>query len=168
MIVLETDRLILRRMGGDDAPFILELLNEPSFLQHIGDKGVRTLEEARQYILSGPVTSYDQHGFGLYRVELKASGEPIGMCGLLKRDWLADVDIGFAFLPRFWSKGYAAESALAVLDHGRQNFGVKRIVAISSPDNDGSAKVLEKIGLKFERMARVPGESSDVRLFASD
>ena len=117
MKVLETDRLILRWLSTDDAEFILELLNEPSFLQYIGDKGVRTLEDARNYILNGPVDMYARLGFGLYLTELKERGVPLGICGLLKRDGLEDVDIGFAFLPRFWAKGYAYESA-AVLAYG--------------------------------------------------
>ena len=97
--VIETPRLALHRLTTDDADFILELLNEPSFLRYIGDKGVRTREDACQYILAGPMASYDRFGFGLYRVERKDSGEPIGMCGLLKRESLEDVDVGFAFLP---------------------------------------------------------------------
>jgi hypothetical protein len=114
MTVLETDRLLLRKFSVADAEFILELLNQPSFLRFIGDKGVRTLADARDYILQGPVASYERHGFGLYLTVLKEGALPIGMCGLLKRESLADVDIGFAFLPRFWAKGYALESALAL------------------------------------------------------
>jgi RimJ/RimL family protein N-acetyltransferase len=114
MIILETDRLILRQFTTEDAEFILELVNEPSFIQNIGDRGVRTLEDARSYILRVAVASYEKNGFGLYLVELKESGQAIGMCGLIKRDGLEDVDIGYAFLPKFWSKGYAQEAASAV------------------------------------------------------
>src|SRR6266478_6993681 len=128
--VLETDRLILRRLSVEDAEFIFRLLNEPSFLRYIGDKGVRTITDARDYILQGPIRSYESFGFGLYLAELKNGGIPIGMCGLLKRETLADVDIGFAFLPRFWSQGYALESALAVKAYGLDILGLKRIVAI--------------------------------------
>ncbi|HXQ38537.1 MAG TPA: GNAT family N-acetyltransferase, partial [Anaerolineales bacterium] len=109
MKILETERLVLRQLSLADAEFILELLNEPSFIQNIGDRGVRTLDDARAYILRVPVKSYEQHGFGLYLVILKESSESIGMCGLIKRDTLEDVDIGYAFLPKFWSKGYAIE-----------------------------------------------------------
>src|ERR1700752_686959 len=102
MRILETDRLILRKLSVEDAEFILELLNEPSYLRFIGDKGVRTLDDARDYILEGPVDSYERHGFGLYLAELKESGVPIGICGLLRRESLENVDIGYAFLPAFW------------------------------------------------------------------
>jgi len=164
--VLETDRLTLQRLTPDDAPFIRELLNEPSFLRHIGDKGVRTTADAVRYIETGPMASYERLGFGLYRVELKESGVPIGMCGLLKRDWLADVDIGFAFLPRFWAKGYAFESAAAVLAHARRALGRERIVAIVSPDNVASIRLLGKLGFRFERLARPPEDGTEVRVFA--
>ena len=114
MKILETDRLILRQLSTEDAAFILELVNEPSFIQNIGDRGVRTLEDARAYILRVAISSYEKNGFGLYLVELKDSGQSIGMCGLIKRDGLEDVDIGYAFLPRFWLKGYAVEAAAAI------------------------------------------------------
>src|ERR1043166_3210050 len=117
MKVLETDRLLLRWLNDDDAPFILELLNDPSFIRFIGDKGVRTLDDARNYILNGPVASYEKFGYGLYATELKDGSVPIGMCGILKRDTLPHPDIGFAFLPRYWNKGYAFESAAAGVKH---------------------------------------------------
>jgi RimJ/RimL family protein N-acetyltransferase len=165
MKILETDRLILRKLSVEDAEFILELLNEPSFLRFIGDKGVRTLDDARDYILKGPVDSYERHGFGLYLVELKESGVPIGICGLLKRESLEDVDIGYAFLPAFWGKGYAFESASAVMAFGKSAFALDRIVAITSPDNHGSIKVLEKLGLRFERMVKFTDDSPQSKLF---
>ncbi|PTL83444.1 GNAT family N-acetyltransferase [Vitiosangium sp. GDMCC 1.1324] len=167
MNLLETERLSLRRLSVDaDAEFILELLNEPSFIKNIGDRGVRSVEDARRYIVNGPVASYERYGFGLYRVGLKASDEPMGMCGLLKRDSIEDVEVGFAFLPRFWSKGYALESAAAVKAHGRDVLGLKRLAAIVNPDNQGSIRVLERIGLKYERMVRLPGEAQDIRFYA--
>jgi RimJ/RimL family protein N-acetyltransferase len=165
MQVLETPRLVLRWVTTDDAPFIFELLNEPSFLQYIGDKGIRSLEDARNYILTGPVASYQRFGFGLYLVLLKESGTPIGMCGLLKRDSLPDVDVGYAYRPPFWSNGYAFEAASAVLAHGREVFGLRRIVAITSPDNAGSRALLEKLGLHYEgTLSLSPGQ--DTHLFA--
>lgn len=165
MQVLETSRLVLRWVTTDDAPFIFELLNEPSFLQYIGDKGVRSLEDARNYILTGPVASYQRFGFGLYLVLLKEGGTPIGMCGLLKRDNLPDVDVGYAYRPAFWSNGYAFEAASAVLVHGREVFGLRRIVAITSPDNAGSRALLEKLGLHYEgTLSLSPGQ--DTHLFA--
>lgn len=165
MQVLETPRLVLRWATTDDAPFIFELLNEPSFIQYIGDKGVRTLDDARNYILTGPVASYQRFGHGLYLVLLKDTRTPIGMCGLLKRDTLPDVDIGYAFRPAFWLKGYAYEATSAVLAHGWKAFGLKRIVAITSPDNAGSKAVLEKLGLRFEEsITLTPGQ--ETHLFA--
>lgn len=168
MVVLETERLILRRLSADDAGFILELLNDPSFLRYIGDKGVRTVEDARRYILTGPVESYERHGFGLYLVELKEGGVPVGISGLVKRPALADPDIGFAFLPAYWSKGYAVEAAAAVMSYGREVLGLGSILAITSPDNETSARLLGKIGLRFEGMVRLDGGGSEVKLFRSD
>jgi len=160
MIVLETERLILRHFNSDDAPFILTLLNEPSFLRYIGDKKVRSLDDARQYILSGPRASYERHGFGLCQVELKASHTPVGMCGLLKRDELPHADIGFAFLPDYWNKGFAFEAASAVLNDARERLKLDRVLAIVNPDNDSSIKLLEKLGFRFARM------NGDVKLYA--
>jgi RimJ/RimL family protein N-acetyltransferase len=168
MTVLETDRLILRRLAVEDAEFILKLLNEPSFLRYIGDKNVRTLDDARLYILNGPVKSYEQNGFGLYKVELKQNGEPIGISGLVKRDTLPDPDIGFAFLPQYWSKGFAFESAMAVMNYARDTAGLDRILAITSPDNDASAKLLAKIGLRFDRLIKLSDDAPEVKLFVSE
>ena len=168
MSVLETERLALRQLSADDAEFIVELLNQPSFIKNIGDRGVRTNEDAVRYIQNGPVASYERFGFGLYLVELKDTAVPIGICGLLKRDTLQDVDVGFAFLPQFWSRGYAVESAAAVLKHGRNVLGIGRIVAITSPENHGSIKVLEKIGLRFERLMKLSEGEPEIKLFVSD
>jgi [ribosomal protein S5]-alanine N-acetyltransferase len=165
--VVQTERLNLRKLTTDDAEFILRLLNEPSFIRYIGDKGVRNLDDARHYILTGPVASYEQHGFGLYIVELKVLQLPIGICGLLKRAELPDPDIGFAFLPQYWSKGYAVESAQGIVKDARTNLGITRILAITSPDNEASARVLGKIGLKFERLIKLPKDTDDVKLFSS-
>jgi RimJ/RimL family protein N-acetyltransferase len=166
VVVFETDRLVLRRLSADDSPFILRLLNEPSFLQHIGDRGVRNLADATQYILAGPVASYERHGFGLFLVELRESRAPIGICGLLKRDALDDVDLGFAFVPESWSKGYAFESTSATLAYAHDTHHLKRIVAITSQDNVASINLLVKLGFYFERMVLMPGEKVEVKLFA--
>ena len=168
MTVIETNRLVLRRLSPDDAEFINELLNQPSFLRYIGDKEVRNSVDAVRYIQTGPLASYERFGFGLYLVELKETGVPIGICGLLKRDSLPDVDIGFAFLPNFWSQGYAFESASAVMTYGRDVLGLRRIVAITSPDNDPSIRILEKIGLRFEGLIKLSEDQSEVRLFTSN
>ena len=165
--VLSTERLILRRLKTEDAEFIFGLLNDPDFLRFIGDKGVRSLDDARGYILSGPVASYAQHGFGLWLAELKGSNTPVGICGLLKREVLDDVDIGFAFLPPYRSSGYAFESASAVVEYARRTLGLRRIVAIVDPDNTGSLRVLEKIGMTFDRMIRLSDDSAPIRLLVS-
>jgi len=168
VIVLETERLILRKLSTDDAEFVLELLNEPSFLRYIGDRGVRNLEEAKQYILNRLVTSYERNGFGLYLVELRESRIPIGISGLVKRDTLPDPDIGFAYLPAYWSKGYAVESAAAVMNYAREVLGLTRIVAITSLDNEASAKLLGKIGLRFERLIKLSEDAEEVKLFTPE
>lgn len=165
MIVLETERLILRRLTTADGQFILTLLNEPSFLRYIGDKKVRTLEDAAQYIVNGPVASYERHGFGLGMVELRESHTPIGMCGLLKRDELPDPDIGFAFLPDFWNRGFAFEAAAAVLEDAHERLGLERILAITTPDNESSIKLLQKLGLKFERAIKMSEDPEAEELF---
>ena len=125
MIVLETERLVLRWFHLTDAPFILELVNDPAWIQYIGDKRIKNLEDAKKYILNGPVDMYNKMGFGLYLVERKEDLTPLGMCGLIKRDSLEDVDIGFAFLEKFRSKGYGYESASAVIEYGVQKLGLK-------------------------------------------
>jgi ribosomal-protein-alanine N-acetyltransferase len=163
--ILETERLILRRLTVDDSEFILELLNDPSFIRNIGDRNVRTIDDACSYIVNGPVASYAKHGFGLYLVLLKETNESIGMCGLIKRDGLEDVDIGYALLPRFWSRGYAVEAARGTMTYGRDVIGLKRLVAIVDPANEASIRVLEKLGLRYEKMVRLSVDDIDLKLF---
>ena len=168
MIVLETERLFLRGFDVADAEFILALLNEPSFLRYIGDKKVRTVEDATQYILNGPVASYERNGFGLCRVELKEAHTPIGMCGLLKREELPDPDIGFAFLPDFWNKGFALEAAAAVLKDARERLKLKRVLAITNQDNEASIRLLQKLGLQIEGVIKMSTDSAELFLLATD
>lgn len=164
--ILETARLRLREFLDADAPFVLELLNDPAFIRNIGDRGVRTIDDAREYIQNGPRASYVRHGFGLWVVDLKATGDSIGTCGLLKRDTLDAVDVGFAFLPAYRGQGYGFESAGAVLRHARDVLQLPRVVAIVNADNEGSARLLEKLGMAFERIVQpFPGEPP-LRLFA--
>lgn len=165
MQILETERLIIRQLTENDAEFILELVNEPAFIRNIADRGVRTTADAQAYIQNGPVASYAKNGFGLFAVELKATGVPIGMCGLIRREVLPDVDIGYALLERYWNQGYASEAAAAVLDYGYKVIGLKRIVAITALDNEASANVLEKIGLQFERIVDLPGIGGESKFF---
>jgi RimJ/RimL family protein N-acetyltransferase len=164
--VLETERLRLRELAAEDAPFILDVLNDPDFIRYIADRGVRTEEQAREYIANGPAASYAANGFGLWRVALKADDAPIGICGLIRREGLDDVDVGFAFLPPYRAHGYAHEAARAVLAHGREALGLKRIVAIVSPENERSIRLLEKLGMRFERMVTLPGDDEEIRLYA--
>lgn len=165
--MISSRRLIIRPITLDDAPFILTLLNEPSFLRYIGDKQVRTVEDARQYILNGPVASYERHGFGLYLMELRESQTPIGMCGILKREELPDPDIGFALLPDFWNMGLAFEAATAVLDDARQRLKLARILAITSLDNEASINLLERLGFRFERVLELSADREPVKLFVN-
>ncbi len=165
MTVLQTGRIALRRLTTDDASFIRELVNEPSWIRYIGDRGVRSEDDARAYLVRGPIAMYERHGFGLWMCESKATGEPLGICGLIKRDTLEDVDIGFAFLPRFWGQGYAREAAAAVLDYGREVLELDRIVAITSSDNASSIRLLEKLGLRLEKSFEIDGKPT--QLFVS-
>lgn len=167
-IRIETGRLLLTELSDDDAEFILGLVNEPSFLHYIGDRGVRTLDDARRYIRQGPAASYRQYGYGLLRMGLKPDGMPIGMCGVLRRDTLPEPDLGFSMLPAFWSKGYAHEAAAAVLTHARASAGVGRVLAITSVDNDPSIRLLGKLGFRFERMVRLGEDTTELRLFVSE
>lgn len=166
--VIGTERLILRRFDLHDAPFIFELVNDPDWLRHIGDKGVRSLDDARDYLRNGPIEMYARHGFGLFAVELRENGTLIGSCGLIKRDSLDDVDIGFAYLPAYRAQGLAREAAAATLAYAKNALGLARVVAIVSPDNHASARLLERVGLRFERALRPAGDPDPVDLFAID
>ena len=151
MTVLQTGRMALRKLTLADAPFIRELVNEPSWIRYIGERGVRSDEDAQAYLARGPIDMYERHGFGLWLCESREGRQPLGICGLIKRDTLDDVDLGFAFLPRYWGQGYAHESAAAVLAYGREVLELDRIVAITSPDNGPSIRLLEKLGFALER-----------------
>lgn len=165
--MIETARLALRKLSPADAPFVVQLLNDPAFVRFIGDRGVRTVDDAEQYILSGPVSSYARFGFGLYLVELKDGRAPIGICGLLKRPYLDAVDLGFALLPGYRARGYAFESASAVLGYARNVFGFDRILAITTPDNDASIALLTRLGFRFERTCRASADEPELRLFVT-
>ena len=165
MVILETERLSLRWLTIDDAAFILELVNDPAWLRFIGDKGIQTLRDAENYILNGPVDMYGRLGFGLYLVELKQGRRPVGLCGLLKRAELDDVDLGFAIHADFRQRGFAYEAAKAVLTRTRNVLGLNQVLAITSPDNEASGRLLEKLGFYFERMTRLGAEVTEVRLW---
>lgn len=160
MKILETQRLVLREVVKTDDEFMLDLLNQPTFIKYIGDRNVRDLETARDFIKTRYTKSYQDNGYGLYLVELKETKTSIGVCGFVKRDTLPDPDIGFAFLPQFEEKGYAFESAEAIMKYGQEKLGFKRVLAITTQDNTRSGKLLEKIGLHFGNLIEMP--NSDV------
>ncbi|RNF81716.1 GNAT family N-acetyltransferase [Montanilutibacter psychrotolerans] len=168
--MITTERLRLRRLQLDDAPFILEQVNDPSWLEQIGDRGVHNLDDARGFLRDGPLASYSQHGFGLYLIEQAEDGAPVGLCGLLQRDWLDDVDVGYALMPAYRGRGYAREAVRAVIEHARQDLGRQRVAAFTSPGNVASIGVLESLGFRFQREVRLPGkdqqEDNLVKLFA--
>src|SRR5690349_6387460 len=165
---LETTRLSLRRLTADDAEFVVALYNEPSFLEHIGDRGVRNVEDAQRFLREGPLAMYARHGFGLWHVARRTDGAGIGMCGLLKRDTLPDVDIGYAFFPQFWGQGFAFEAASATLRHAASAFELRRVIAVVSHTNRGSIRVLEKAGMRFERMHAMNPDEPEVCLYGID
>jgi RimJ/RimL family protein N-acetyltransferase len=168
MKIFDTERLTLRTITVDDAPFFLAMVNEPSWLQNIGDKGVRTLEQARESILSGPMAMQQKHGFSLYLTLLQGSLTPIGLCGLIKRDSLPDVDIGYALAPQFWGQGYAQEAAAALLVHAKTGLGLRRLLGITSPDNRSSCRLLEKLGMTFESIVKLTADDTGTKLYSID
>jgi RimJ/RimL family protein N-acetyltransferase len=168
MRILSTERLWLREFVTADSAFVLRLLNEPSFMENIADRGVRSLADAAAYLDDGPLASYARHGFGLWLMADKSSGKPAGMCGLLKRDTLQDVDIGYALLPEFCGQGLALEAASAVLAHARTRFGLERIVAIVKPANTRSVRLLQKLGFVYERMLSLSEGAAPVAMWATN
>ena len=165
--VAETDRLKLREFSKEDAPFLLELLNTPAWIKFIGDRNVRTLDEARDYASNRLITSYHRFGFGLYMVQLK-DNTPIGMCGLVRREALEDVDLGFAFLPEYNGLGYAKEASTAVMDLAKKKVKTKRLVAITMVDNSNSINLLRKLGFNFEKTVNFPGEEQTLMMYSVD
>lgn len=154
----------MRKVCPDDAKFILDLLNQPSFIKFIGDRGVRSVEQARAYIATRFTESYKVNGFGLYLMLRKIDAASVGICGLVKRDTLPEPDIGFALLPQFERQGYAFEAASATLNFARKNLCLQRILAITTTDNASSARLLVKIGLSFEQ--EITSGDETLRLFA--
>jgi RimJ/RimL family protein N-acetyltransferase len=165
--LLETERLRLRELAIEDTGFVIELLNSPGWLQFIGDRNVRTEEQARKYLENGPLKSYKDNGFGLSLVETKTDGLKIGMCGILKRETLQNPDIGFAFLPAFIGKGYGFEIASATLNHATRKLKLPTICAITNPDNEKSIRLLEKIGLKFVQTFQFPDSTETLSMYRS-
>jgi len=165
--MLRSERLILRELGSGDEDFIIELLNEPAFVQNIGDKGVRDRDGAARYIAGGPAASYARYGFGLYCVVVSATAERIGVCGLLKRDTLPDVDLGFALLERWQRHGYALEAATLTMAQAI-DLALPRVVAITVEGNHLSIRLLERLGMTFERIITLGSDPTPLKLFAID
>ncbi|MCC7358692.1 MAG: GNAT family N-acetyltransferase [Anaerolineales bacterium] len=163
--VIETERLALRRATLADAPFLLDLWNQPSYIQHIRDWGARTVAQAEALLQERILASYRLNGFGQFVVTLKAGGAPIGLCGLIRRAGLEDVDVGYAFLPQHWGNGYALEAAQACVRYGLTTLGLRRVVAIVSPGNERSIRLLEKLGLRYEKTITLPGIDEALKLF---
>ena len=167
MIILETERLALREVTAEDAAFVLDLLNSPGFLENIGDRGVRTLDEARTYIAERVLGSYREHGFGMWLTEEKAGKRRIGLAGLVRREGLEMPDVGYAFIPDAWGRGYAQEAAAAVLAHAQGPMGIPKLAAITTPENFASMAVLRKIGFTFHGMITLPGAERESTYFTA-
>lgn len=165
--ILETDRLVIRQLTLEDTSFIIELVNSPGWLRFIGDRNIKTDDQAKDYLENGPLKSYEQHGFGLYLVELKSDKTSIGMCGLIKRDTLPQPDIGFAFFPEFMRQGFAFEAASAVMTLATDTLKLPTVMAITLPENDRSRKLLEKIGLTFSRLFLSPTTNEELMLYST-
>jgi len=164
--MIETARLQIRPLAPADAPFVVSLLNDPAFLRYIGDRGVRSDEDAVRYIDTGPAASHARHGFGLDAVADRESQQAMGICGLLQREELDAPDLGFAFLPTFRRRGFAYEAAAAVLADASERLRIRRVLAIVQPDNTPSIALLERLAFRFERMTRPPRSGTDLRLYA--
>ena len=164
--VLDTERLSMRWLTLEDADLMLDVWNDPAFVKHVGDRGIRTVEQAHETLLSGAFKLYEDYGYGPFRMALKAGDVPIGTCGLFRREGYDDPDIGWSVLPGFGRQGYAYEAASAVLEYGQSELGIKRILAFVSPENRPSIGLAEKIGLRFERLTRLVGEEDYVSLYS--
>lgn len=162
-----TARLILSELGPNDAPFILELMNTPTWKKFIGDRNLKTNEDAKNYIVDRMMPSYTLSGFGFYKCELKEGNVPIGICGIVKRDALEHVDIGFAFLPQYEGKGYGFESASAVMQYAQTTLGIKVLTGICNSDNVNSISLLKKLGLRYQKMILLPNETEEIMLFST-
>jgi len=166
--IIDTERLVLRELTLDDFPFIIKLVNSAGWLKYIGDKNVHTPEQAKQYLLNGPLKSYHDNGFGLSLIVRKVDQEPVGMCGLLKRNFLEQPDIGFALLPEYYGEGYAYEITNATLQYAFKTLNLKTILAVVMPENEKSKRVLEKIGLKYIKPVHFPGETQELLLYSNE
>ena len=166
--IIHTERLTLREFRAGDEEFVVRLVNTPGWLQFIGDRNIKNNDDAQNYLMSGPITSYVRFGFGLYLVQINETGKSIGMCGLIKRDAFEDADIGFAFLPEEAGKGYAYEAALATIKYAKEQLGLNRIIAITNINNERSINLLKKLGLHYEKKVWMQDENEELLLFANE
>ncbi|GLX80004.1 alanine acetyltransferase [Thalassotalea insulae] len=164
-VSIDTPQLIMRLLNESDAPMILELLNEPAFITHIGDKGVRDLNGALNYINSGPLKMQKELGFSLYCCQLKSNNEAIGISGLIKRDGVEYPEVGFGFLARYCGQGFGYQSSKAVMEHAKQQLGITRLQAICNPDNTASIALLTKLAFQYTGNIVLPGQTKRVKLF---
>ena len=163
--IIETERLRLREFNSTDGELIFELLNSQGWLKYIGSRSIATIDDAVNYIETKLQKGYRESGFGFYLVELKATGVKTGMCGLVKREGLDDVDIGFALLPQYENKGYAYESSMAVIQYAKNKLKINKLAAITMPSNFTSVKLLEKLGMKFDKKISLPGDPEELFLY---
>jgi RimJ/RimL family protein N-acetyltransferase len=166
MKIAETERLLISKLSLEDAPFFLELVNSPNWLKYIGDRHLKTVKDAEDYLANGTLKSYLDNGFGFYKLELKENNKPIGTCGLIKRDQLEEVDLGFAFLGEFEGLGFGYEASLAILKLAKDEFHLKKLVAITLPINSRSIKLLEKLGFAYEKRVIPFEDNEELLLFA--
>ena len=166
MIILKTSRLYLSKINKKDASFLYQLMNDPDWILNIGDRQINNLEDAENFIANRFIKSYKENGFGFYILRLIEDDSPIGICGLIKRDGLDHVDIGYALMPEFRGNGYAFEAAKVVYTYGLNHFKLDKIVAIVNSGNKKSEQILEKLGLQFEKMITLPNETKEIQLFS--
>jgi [ribosomal protein S5]-alanine N-acetyltransferase len=164
--MIDTARLTLRPFTTDDAAFIVELLNSPGWHRWIGDRKVRTIDDAQTYLRNGPIKQQAEHGYALWAIDRRDDGTTVGMCGLVRREGLPDADIGYALLPQHERQGYAREAALATLAFAFDSAGLQSVLAITHPDNAASSRLLESIGLRFERTVQLPKIDGPSSLYA--
>ncbi|HEY5688762.1 MAG TPA: GNAT family N-acetyltransferase [Yeosuana sp.] len=166
MIIAETDRLIITELSLEDAPFFLELVNTPNWIKYIGDRNLKTVKEAEEYLLNGTLKSYAEFGFGFYKLHHKKDNKEIGTCGLIKREQLEEVDLGFAFLPEFEGKGFGYEASIAIIRMAKKRFHLKKLLAITLTINGNSIKLLEKLGFIYQKRIKPFDDDQELLLFA--
>ena len=166
MLIAESERLIIKHLTEEDAAFILDIYNTEGFLQYIGDRNIRSLQDAKQFLIDSPLKMYREKGISLYRVDLKETNTPIGLSGLIKRDTLQEIDLGYAFLPAYFGKGYALESANLVLDYAKNTLGLERVLAITQADNKSSIALLKKLGMKYNGPHLLEDDDADIDLYS--